>query len=61
MRTLLALIVLVLDFLAIFSVLSSRSSGWSKLLWTAGIIIFPVAGFLAWLFFGPRRPSREPV
>jgi ABC-type sugar transport system ATPase subunit len=26
----------------------------SKLLWIAGIVIFPVVGFVVWLLAGPR-------
>ncbi|MBI4544867.1 MAG: PLDc_N domain-containing protein [Gemmatimonadetes bacterium] len=54
MRLLLAVTILALDFWAIFSVLGSRSAGFRKLLWTAGIMLFPVVGFLAWLLAGPK-------
>ena len=51
---LLGLLVLVADIYAIFQVFSSRASGLSKILWTIGILIFPVVGFIVWLIAGPR-------
>lgn len=54
MRLLLAPVVLILDLWAIISVLGSQASGLAKLLWILGIISFPVIGFLAWLFLGPK-------
>lgn len=47
-------IVLALDIYAIYSILSSRSSSLSKVLWTVIILLLPILGFLVWLLFGPR-------
>lgn len=55
MRLILAPVVFLLDLWAIISVLGSRASGLAKLLWVLGIIVFPIMGFLAWLFFGPKK------
>lgn len=52
------LIVLVADIWAIVNVLQSRSSTGAKVLWVVGILIFPLLGFLVWLFAGPRGGSR---
>jgi hypothetical protein len=51
---LLGLIVLIADIWAIVHVFGSRSSTGAKVLWTVGILIFPVLGFLIWLLLGPR-------
>lgn len=53
-----ALIVLVLDIWAIISVIGSRNSTGSKVLWCLAILILPVLGFIAWFFFGPRSAPR---
>ncbi len=48
------LIVLAADIWAIINVFQSRASNGAKVLWILIILILPVLGFLAWLFFGPR-------
>lgn len=53
----LGLLVLIADIYAIVQVFSSRASGMAKVLWTLGIIIFPVVGFIVWLIAGPRGNS----
>lgn len=52
------LIVLIADIWAIVNVLQSRSSTGAKVLWVVGILIFPLLGFLVWLFAGPRGGNR---
>ncbi len=51
---LLGLLILIADIYAIYQVFSSRASGLSKILWTLGIVLFPVVGFIVWLLAGPR-------
>ncbi|MCZ6756159.1 MAG: PLD nuclease N-terminal domain-containing protein [Gemmatimonadetes bacterium] len=46
---------LIVSIWAIVNVVQSRESTGSKVLWTAGIIFFPVIGLLIWLFAGPRK------
>jgi uncharacterized membrane protein YtjA (UPF0391 family) len=53
----LGLLILIADIYAIVQVFSSRASGMAKILWTLGIIIFPVVGFIVWLIAGPRSNS----
>ena len=50
----LGLIILIADIYAIVKVIGSGTSTLSKLLWIAGIVIFPVVGFVVWLLAGPR-------
>ncbi len=50
----LGILVLLLDIYAIYNVLVSGSSLGAKALWTLGIIILPVIGFVVWLLAGPR-------
>lgn len=51
---LLGIIILIADIYAIYHVLTSGSSGLAKILWTIGILVFPVVGFIVWLVAGPR-------
>ena len=51
---LLGLIILIADIYAIIQVFKSGASGLAKILWTIGILIFPVVGFIVWLIAGPR-------
>ncbi|MGB0659897.1 MAG: PLDc N-terminal domain-containing protein [Mangrovicoccus sp.] len=53
------LILLALNVWAIVSVVQSRNSTGSKVLWTLLILLLPLLGFLIWLLAGPRaEPSR---
>lgn len=52
-----ATLVLLADIYAIFNIFSSRASGLAKVLWTVGVVIFPVLGFIAWLIAGPRNAT----
>ena len=54
----LGILVLLLDIYAIYNVLVSGSSLPAKVLWTLGIIVLPVIGFIAWLVAGPRGSGR---
>ncbi|WP_373489481.1 PLD nuclease N-terminal domain-containing protein [Blastomonas sp.] len=54
---LLGLIILIADIYAIYQVFTSSASTGSKVLWTLGILIFPVVGFIVWLIAGPRGSS----
>lgn len=49
-----------LDIWAIFNVFRSRSSDGAKIGWLIGILIFPLVGFLVWLFAGPKDVKRLP-
>ncbi|GGE42174.1 hypothetical protein GCM10011360_31990 [Primorskyibacter flagellatus] len=48
------LIILALDIWAIVSIVGSRASTGSKVLWVLLVLILPVLGFIIWLFAGPR-------
>lgn len=54
---LLGLIVLIADIYAIYQVFTSSASTGAKVLWTLGILLFPVVGFIVWLIAGPRGGS----
>lgn len=51
------LIVLIASIYAIYQVLTSGESTMAKALWTIGILIFPLVGFIVWLIAGPRGGS----
>lgn len=50
----LGLIVLALDIWAILNVVQSGASMGGKLIWILLVLIFPLLGFIIWLFAGPR-------
>lgn len=50
----LGFLIFIADIYAIYHVFSSRASGLSKILWTLGVVLFPVVGFIVWLLAGPR-------
>lgn len=54
MEFIFGVLILVLDIWAIINVWQSSSSTTAKLLWTLGIVIFPVVGVIVWFFAGPR-------
>ncbi len=54
MEFLLGIVILILDIWAIYSVLTSGVPTVSKLLWTIGILVFPVVGFIVWILAGPK-------
>lgn len=54
---LLGLIILIADIYAIYNIFTARTSLGAKLLWTLGVLIFPVIGFVVWFFAGPRGSS----
>ena len=51
---LLGLVVLALDIWAILNVVQSGASMGGKLIWILLVLIFPLLGFVIWLFAGPR-------
>ncbi len=53
----LAILIFLADVYAIYNIFSSRASGLSKILWTLGVVIFPVLGFIVWLIAGPRNAT----
>ncbi|CCU70465.1 MAG: PLDc N-terminal domain-containing protein [Thalassolituus sp.] len=49
------LIILIADIYALINVVQSRrTSTGAKVVWILAILFLPVAGFVAWLLFGPR-------
>ena len=61
MEFLIGLVILVLDIWAIVKIWGSGASTLAKVLWTLGIIILPVLGFIVWLIAGPKGPSPRSV
>ena len=47
-------ILLAICIWAAVNVFQSQASIFGKVLWILALLLFPVFGFLAWLFFGPR-------
>lgn len=53
-----AMIVLGLNLWAIICVIGSPRSTLAKAAWIAGVIVFPIIGFVTWALAGPR-PSKD--
>ncbi len=52
---LLGILVLVLDIIAIVSILKSSADSGSKLLWIVLVILLPVIGMILYFLMGPGR------
>ena len=50
--SLLGVVVLILDIIAIMSVLAGRSTGTRKAVWTAAILLFPFLGVIVYFLAG---------
>lgn len=57
MEFIFGIIVLGLDIWALVNVWQSADSVVRKLLWTLGIVILPIIGFIVWFLFGPRSDT----
>ena len=55
---LLGVLILVLDIIAIASVIGGRSSTERKVLWTLFILMLPLVGMLLYYFIGRKRQDR---
>jgi len=55
MGTLLGLVVLVLDVVAIVSLLKSSADSGTKLLWVLLIVFLPLVGMVLYFLMGPGR------
>jgi hypothetical protein len=53
-------LVIGLDIWAIVNVWKNTKSDGVKIGWLVGIVIFPILGFLVWLFAGPKDVRRLP-
>jgi len=51
------LILLIANIWAIVSTFQSRATTGKKVFWIVFILIFPILGFVLWLFMGPRSAS----
>lgn len=49
------IIALVLALWAVFHIVQSGASPFAKAVWCVVVLFLPLLGFLAWLFFGPRK------
>jgi hypothetical protein len=54
--SLLGIIIVVLDIIAIFSILLGRSSVGHKVLWTILVLVFPIVGMIVYYVIG-RSPQ----
>ena len=57
MYSLLGLIILVLDIIAIVNILKSGADTGTKLLWVVLVILLPVIGMVLYFLMGPGRKA----
>jgi hypothetical protein len=57
MRAGLALLVFLLDTVALVSILGTSARTRRKLAWSAVVVLLPVVGAIAWLTFGRKRAA----
>lgn len=57
MNTLLGLIVLILDIIAIVDCLKSNASTGKKLLWILLIVILPIVGMILYFLLGKKKAA----
>lgn len=50
----LGLILLIANIYALVKIWGSSTSTGGKLLWSLGIFVFPLVGFIVWLIAGPK-------
>lgn len=55
MKTIFGIIVFIADIYAILQIIGSNATLGKKILWSLGVILFPVLGFIVWYFAGPGR------
>lgn len=62
MRPVLALLVFLLDVVALISVLGTRAPARRKLAWVLAIVGLPFVGAIVWYWRGVRKPTgTEPI
>lgn len=61
MEFLFGALILILDIVAIVSVLRSPASVVSKLLWVLIILILPILGMILYFLLGPKPHERIPA
>lgn len=57
MYSLLGLVILVLDIIAIVSILKSSADTGTKLLWVVLVILLPLVGMILYFLMGPGRKT----
>ncbi len=57
MEFILGLIHLALVVWAVINIWGSGAGTGEKVLWTLGVLIFPLIGFIVWFFAGPRSAA----
>lgn len=58
MEFIFGIVVLALNIWALVNVWQSGTTTAAKVLWTLGIVIAPIIGFIVWFLFGPKSNSR---
>ena len=59
MGSILGLIILVLDILAIIKIVQSGASTGEKILWVILVLVLPVIGLVIWALLGPGSPVKK--
>ena len=59
MGSILGLIILVLDILAIIKIVQSGAATGEKVLWVILVLVLPVVGLVIWALLGPGSPVKK--
>lgn len=59
MGTIIGLILLILDILAIIKIIQSGVGAGEKILWVLLVLILPLVGLIIWALLGPGSPSKR--
>lgn len=59
MGTILSLIILVLDILAIIKIIQSGAGTGEKILWVLLVVVLPLLGLIIWALLGPGSPVKK--
>ena len=54
MKTILGILHLVLVIWAVLNIVQSSASGVEKVLWSLGVLVFPLVGLIVWYLAGPK-------
>ena len=57
MKSIFGIIVFIADVYALYHIITSDTTTGKKILWSLGVLIFPVIGFIVWYFAGPRNST----
>jgi hypothetical protein len=55
LNTIIGLLILLADILAVVNIFQSGASTGKKVIWIIIILVFPIVGLIVWYFAGPKK------